>query len=185
MFVAIPLAPEVRTALHAAAAELRAAAPAITWTAAERLHLTVKFLGDVPEAQVAECEAAVLAAARNHRDVPLVVRGAGVFPTPARPRVVWAAVESDPRLELLHHDVEEAFARLGMPVEGRPFRPHVTLARVKRPLDAGERRALAMALGAFAFEDEGTASSLDLMQSTLTQNGPSYRRLSSASLRAG
>lgn len=108
-----------------------------------------------------------------------------MFPNPARPRVVWSGVEPDPRLELLHHDVEEAFARLGVPVEGRAFHPHITLARVKRPLDATRRGALRRALAEFTFEEECTVSSVDLMHSTLTQRGPTYRCLASAHLRAG
>lgn len=182
--MAIPLEASVREALYEAAAPLRAAAPRLRWVPAERLHLTVKFLGDTEPAHVGPLVAALGEVAGRHRDVPLVLRGAGAFPTLRRPRVVWCGVDPDPRLELLQHDVEEACAAVGFPVEGRAFRPHVTLARVKVPADAGGG-ALARAAGAFAFEDEGTASSLDLMESTLTREGATYRCLLAAPLRAG
>lgn len=145
----------------------------------------MKFLGDTPDTLVPPLAAALRSAARNHQDVPLVLRGVGAFPTLRRPRVVWAGVDASPRLELLHHDVEEACAALGVPVEGRAFRPHVTLARVKAPLDPATARALARGVDGFAFGDEGTASSLDLMHSSLTREGPTYRCLASFSLLAG
>lgn len=183
--MAVPLPAERREALHEAAAPLRAQAPDLRWTPAERLHLTVKFLGDTPADLVAPLGDAIRDVAARHGDVPLVLRGAGAFPTLRRPRVVWCGVEADPRLELLHHDVEEACASLGFAVEGRAFRPHVTLARVKAPLDAVTSRALAKAMSRFTYEDEGTASSLDLMESTLTRDGSRYRCLLAAPLRAG
>ena len=185
LFVAIPLPDDVREALHAAAAPLRnAAEAAVTWTPAERLHLTVKFLGDTEESLVAPLQDELQSAAAGHVDVPLVLRGAGAFPTLRRPRVVWVGVEPSPRLELLYHDIEESCVRLGIPSEGRPFRPHVTLGRVKARLEPGVVRALGRAAAILDFESEGTASSLDLMQSTLTRQGPTYRRLFSVPLRA-
>lgn len=175
----------MREALHAAAAPLRAAAPDLRWIPAERLHLTVKFLGATPAQMVEPLGAALRAVAGNHAAVPLVVRGAGAFPTLRRPRVVWAGVEPAPRLELLQHDLETALATLGIPVEGRAFRPHVTLARVKAPLAPDGVRALARAVRRLGYESGEDVSSLELMQSSLTQQGPRYRCLVSAPLRAG
>lgn len=185
LFVAIPLEEEVRTALHAAAAPLRDAAPGLRWTPAGRLHLTVKFLGDTPQDRVGPLEGALRDVARAHAAVPLVIRGAGAFPTLRRPRVVWAGVDPAPRLELLQHDVESAFAALGIPVEGRAFRPHVTLARAGAPIALETARALARAVRRFDFGFEGDASSLDLMQSSLTTGGARYVRIATATLRAG
>jgi 2'-5' RNA ligase len=183
--VAIPLEEALRTAMHDAASRIRAAAPSLAWIAPARLHLTLKFLGDTMPAHVEPLKEALAGVARNHRGVPLVLRGAGAFPTLRRPRVVWVGVEPDPRLELLQHDVEAACAQLGFPLDGRAFRPHVTLARAKSPLDTGASRALKKAVEAFDFGDEGTVSSLDLMQSSLTPQGPQYQCLVSATLRAG
>lgn len=185
LFVAIPLPAATREGLHRAAAPLRRAAPDLRWTDPERLHLTIRFLGDTEEAMVGPVGDAVRTVAAAHAAVPLVIRGAGAFPTLRRARVVWAGVEPSGRLELLHHDVEVALDALGIPVEGRPFRPHVTLARVKAPLDAEVTRALARAVRRFDFESEDPVSSLDLMQSSLTQEGSTYRCLVSAPLRAG
>lgn len=185
LFVAIPLAEDVRTALHSAAAPLRDAAPDLRWTPADRLHLTVKFLGETPETSVGTLEGALHDVARTHGGVPLVIRGAGAFPTLRRPNVVWAGVDPEPRLELLQHDVEIALDRLGFPIEGRAFRPHVTLARVGAPVALVTARALARAVRRLDVELEGCASSLDLMQSNLTTGGARYRRIATATLRAG
>ena len=64
----------------------------------------------------------------------MVLQGIGAFPNFRRARVVWIGVEQEPRLELLHHDLELACEQEGFEVEGRPFRPHITLARVRVPL---------------------------------------------------
>lgn len=164
---------------------LRDLEPALRWTPADRLHLTVKFLGACAPDQIAVIGAALRDVARNHAGVPLVVRGAGAFPTLRRPRVVWAGVEPSPRLELLQHDVETALAAAGFPLEGRAFRPHVTLARVPAPLPPERARSLARLLRQFTWDHEGAVSSLDLMQSSLTQDAPRYRCLDSVPLRAG
>ena len=171
--------------LYAAAQQLRDAAPDLRWVAPDRLHLTVKFLGSTPEHVVPALITVLQSVAHRHVGVPMVVRGAGAFPTLRQPSVVWAGVDPAPRLELLQHDVEAALADLGFPLEGRTFRPHVTLARVKAPLAVPAARALRAAVRRFRFVSEDDASSLDLMQSSLTQRGPSYRCVASAPLRAG
>lgn len=175
----------MQRALHRAAAPLRDAVPAATWTAEENLHLTVKFIGATDPAEVDRIAATLAAVADGHRGVPLLLGRAGAFPNLRRPRVIWAGIEPAPRLELLHHDVEAALDAIGIPIEGRAFRPHVTLGRVKAPLEPDGVRALARAARRFTFEAEGTASSLDLMQSSLTPHGPRYRCLARAVLRAG
>ena len=111
--------------------------------------------------------------------------GAGAFPNFRKPRVVWAGVDPDPRLELLQHDLEARCAALGYEVEGRPFRPHLTLARVKGPVPAGPLRALADAARDLTFEDEVDVESIDLMHSTLSSAGPRYARLHAAPLATG
>lgn len=171
--------------LYAAAAPLRDAAPALRWTPSERLHLTLKFLGNMPDAAVAPLGAALRGVAGAHSSVPLVIRGAGAFPTLRRPNVVWAGVEPATRLELLQHDVEVALAALGVPVEGRAFRPHVTLARVREPMAREEARLLTREVRRFRFDFQGEVSSLDLIQSSLSQRGAIHRRIMSATLRAG
>lgn len=183
LFVAIPLPPSVRERLHEAAAPLREAVVA-AWTPPDRLHLTVKFLGSTDAARVPAIGAAIEHAVQRHHGVPLDLRGAGVFPTLRRPRVVWAGVEPASRLELLQHDVELACAELGFPLEGRTFRPHVTLGRLRAAPEGEGLRALARAMRRFAFEWRGEVSAVDLMASTLHPGGSRYRCLVSVPVRA-
>jgi 2'-5' RNA ligase len=148
-----------------------------------RLHLTLKFLGDQTEPVAATVSAAIDEVARRHRPFSVSVGGAiGAFPNFRRARVVWMGIEREPRLELLHHDVEVACESLGFELEGRAFRPHLTLARVKERTEEKELRKLARASKDVTYEEEVSIASLDLMQSTLNPKGARYERLHSASL---
>lgn len=185
LFVALNLDDRTRAAVHEAAAPLQAAVPDLAWVPAERLHFTLKFLGETPPEGVPALRAALDVVAARHRAFVLGLSAAGAFPNFRKPRVVWAGVEPDPRLELLQHDLESRCAELGYEVEGRPFRPHLTLARVKGPVPAGPLRALADAARDLTFEAEVDVESIDLMHSTLSSAGPRYALLHAAPLAAG
>lgn len=174
LFLAINFDPPLRDALYAAAAPLRAACPAIRWTAAERLHLTVKFLGaQSPELEPALCEAMDEVAAR-HGATELVLGGIGAFPNVRRPRVVWIGVVPDPALARLAGDVDAACARVGLPREERPFRPHVTLGRVRPGTPPAALRSLAPVAESIAVRAHAAAGTLDLMESRSDAAGHRY-----------
>ena len=101
LFVALEPPEPVRRRLAALADELRRgagrAADEIRWVAPENVHLTLQFLGAVPEERVAGVEAALRAAAAGARPLALEVRGAGGFPNARRPRVLWAGLDGRPR----------------------------------------------------------------------------------------
>ena len=136
--------------------------------------MTVKFLGEVEPEREPELRAALTRAADGGRAVPLGVRGFGVFPDATRPRVIWAGVEPDPSLELLQHRVEQEFAPLGFPPEGRPFRPHLTLGRAGREARPRDFAGLAAALDRLQYEESVLAESVDLMQSVARAGGSVY-----------
>lgn len=174
LFLALNLIPEVRLRVHAATAALRTAAPDVRWVDESKLHLTLKFLGEQPEALVAPLSAALDEAAGQSRELDLQFGAIGAFPNFRHPRVVWLGVAPDPKLELLHHDVEIACDGLGLGVDGRPFRPHVTLGRVEQ-VDG----ALRQAARGLRVRDVSAVSSVDLMLSA----GGKYRMLHAAALR--
>ena len=184
LFLAINLPEELRRATYEAAEAMRAAAPDVSWVREEKLHLTLKFLGDVAAERQGELEAAFGAVAAGHRALTMDVARFGAFPSWRRPRVLWAGVTPDPRLELLQHDVEVAGERLGFPVEGRPFRPHVTIARLRGALPEGRREALASAARAARLRGSFVAESMDLMHSDLAARGAGYRRLAALPFKA-
>lgn len=181
LFVAITLSEAVRRVLADAQVPLRAAAPGERWVSPDKLHVTVRFLGEVDATAVPPLVAALEAAARQSDPIPVEVRGIGAFPTWRRARVVWAGVTPDPKLELLHHDVETGFTALGYEVEGRPFRPHVTLARLRAP-GGTTARAIAEAARGVKVRAPMIVEGLDLMQSHRGAGGTRYESLATIAL---
>ena len=110
------------------------------WVGEPKIHLTLKFIGTMSEEFVPQLTDAIEQAARTHAAPIVNVRTVGAFPALRRPRIIWMGVEPEPRLELLQHDVEVACATLGYELDGRPFRPHLTLGRVQSPPAAEETK---------------------------------------------
>jgi 2'-5' RNA ligase len=178
LFVALNLPPAVREALWAATEPLRDLGLPVKWVRGEGIHLTLKFLGDVGEEREAELVAALARAASGRggaRALPLALGGFGVFPDFGRPRVVWAGIAPEPRLEILQHRVEQEFAPLGFPTEARAFRPHVTLGRATREARPRDLAGLEAALARLEFAETALVSAVDLMQSTLQSGGAVYQ----------
>jgi 2'-5' RNA ligase len=174
----------VRDAVAEATAPLRDVAPNLAWVPAPRLHLTVKFLGERAPDAVGPLADALRAVGARHAPFAIALKGVGAFPNFRRARVVWLGIEPEPRLELLHHDVESWCERLGYELDGRAFRPHLTLARTRGPSGADVLRALARAARGVNFETEVDVTSIDLMRSTLGPRGSQYERLCAARLGA-
>jgi 2'-5' RNA ligase len=184
LFLAIELDQGLRRALYEATAPLRAVVPDAAWVPEERLHLTLKFLDERPETLVEPLIAAMNDVAAGHWPVPMRLRGVGAFPNLRRPRVVWVGIEPAPKLELLQHDVEERCAALGIEVEGKPFRPHLTIGRLRGTEKGEATRELARAAREIRFHADTDVYAIALMHSTLTRDGPRYVRLGEAHLRS-
>ena len=185
LFLAINLPPEVRQAIATeVSAPLQAVAPGLSWVREPSLHLTVKFLGEQPPEMVSSLVESLQTVGRRNKVMEVEIGGVGAFPNFRRPHVVWIGVSPDPKLELLHHDVESACEELGIPLDGKPFRPHLTLARVKpRAADSMTLRTLARTADQLSHVEEVLITSVDLMQSELGPGGSQYRLLASTSLR--
>jgi 2'-5' RNA ligase len=183
LFLAINPPVEVRRDIWNATAAMREAAPFISWVGEPRIHLTLKFLGEQPETVVAPLTEALVAIGKSHAVLALHVGGIGAFSSFHRPKVVWIGLDPEPRLELLHHDVEVACDKLGHQIEGRPFRPHLTLGRVKDKGTTDELRALRAAAAKVRFNDEFAVRSVDMMQSTSSPAGQVYTTLATARMR--
>ena len=180
LFIAVNFPEALRESLHAAVAPLRIAAPTARWVDPDRIHLTMKFLGEQPEAAVPGLLGVLQQVAARYEPIPLGIGGLNAFPNLRAPRVVWVGVQADPKLELLQHDVERACAALGHDIDARAFRPHVTLGRVEpRAIDASR---LASAARSVAFDASATAECIDLMVSETVERRPRYRVVGSAPL---
>jgi 2'-5' RNA ligase len=178
LFVALEPPDAVRRRLAAIAVELRRAsgraADEIRWVPPENVHLTLQFLGAVPEERLADVEKAVRGAAGAARPLSLEVKGAGGFPNSRRPRVVWLGLSGEvDALAALAAELGKRLAPLGFPPESRPFAAHLTLGRAR---DGRGAPGLGGALAAAA-EGEGIAwraSELTLFESHLSPKGPRY-----------
>ena len=184
LFLAINPPNELRGELARATESVRAVAPGLAWVAEPLVHFTLKFLGEQPPEAIEHLEPVLVRLTARHREILMHVQGIGAFPNFRRARVVWLGVDAEARLELLHHDLEVACEGLGFEVEGRPFRPHMTLARVKHPLDEDAARSLARAAKQIDFRAEFVVRSVDLMRSELSPAGSRYTTLVSAPLRS-
>ncbi len=132
-FVAIEIAQGVRDRAARLIKELGAATSNVRWVSAQNLHLTLKFLGDVPSREVPQVIAAVGRAAATIRPFELESASAGAFPNPARPRTIWLGARSgEPEIATLHAAVEDELAKLAFRKEQRRFQPHLTLGRVRQ-----------------------------------------------------
>ncbi|MGY1649869.1 RNA 2',3'-cyclic phosphodiesterase [Geodermatophilus sp. SYSU D01119] len=139
LFVAAVPPEDARASLAAALAPLREAPGAPRWGDPARWHLTLLFLGAVPPDLLPGLTAAVGAAVDPTPPATLRLAGAGRFGSRRRPQVFWAGVDGDVDvLAGLAARLARAAGGLGLPVEDRPFRPHLTLGRwdPRRPADA-------------------------------------------------
>jgi RNA 2',3'-cyclic 3'-phosphodiesterase len=135
LFTAIDIPEDVMEGLRSLLKRLKPLAK-LSWSRAENLHITTKFIGEWPEGRLDEMNRA-LAATPAPGSIKIAVRGLGWFPNERRPRVFWAGIDGGEPLRSLAHATEQAVAQLGVPVEERPHSPHLTLARIKEavPLD--------------------------------------------------
>lgn len=135
LFVAVDPPPQVAGHLAAAIEALREASPQLRWGAPEQWHLTLAFLGEVPEAWLPALTERLGRAAHRAAPMSLVLASAGSFPRqPAHGRVLWVGVTGDREpLAALATRCTAAARRSGIPVDPGPYRPHLTLARVRHP----------------------------------------------------
>ena len=149
----------------------------LRWVRPEAIHLTLKFFGAISGNDVANISAVAGKAAAEVRPFDLAIGGAGVFPDPHRPRIIWLGMSGDAaRLVNFQQGMERTLRKIGFPGEERPFRPHLTLGRIKIPkgltgltgvLEKGETYTA----GRF------TATGLGLFKSDLTPRGAVFSRL--------
>ena len=181
VFLAINLPEEVRSRLVAVQQKLARAVPgnAVRWTSPVQLHLTLKFLGHLPEETVSRISAEAQSVCGRLRAFQVNASDVGFFPNANHPRIVWAGIEGlgladlQPRLEAA------CCAITAQPEENR-FKGHVTLGRVKSltRTDAGQ---LGQAVQSQTNHDyrAWTVHTVELMQSELSSEGSIYSVLSS------
>ncbi len=131
LFAAVPLPEPARSEVAGLLGRLRRQELPVRWVRDECLHLTLKFFGEVAPERLQAIEEAIRLANQGSAPLPMRLDELGAFPDPRRPRVLWVGLEAPPALELLQDRLERQCDAIGFPPEGAPFRPHVTLGRVR------------------------------------------------------
>jgi 2'-5' RNA ligase len=167
VFVAVFPPPEVREALHRAALDLPASG-GFRLTDPWKIHLTLKFLGDVADEDLGRIREALERARDGHEPFEVATSGFGVFPSEKKARILWAGIgEGSQRLRGLAGGVEGALEEAGFGREARPYVPHLTLGRARgRPVQF----AIEGSAPALRF----TVSGLDLVRSAPGASGVTY-----------
>jgi 2'-5' RNA ligase len=152
IFCAVELPDDVRASVAAHISRLREAAGSSSsssasplkagWERAEKLHLTLKFLGELERARVEALTRAAERAAEGVDKFELTLEETGAFPASGNPRVLWLGLRDDTRqLAALQERLEKECARENFPREARAFHPHITIARIRIPNAAARRLA--------------------------------------------
>ena len=181
LFAAVLLPAPVRADLTRATAALRAL-EGVRPVRAEQLHLTLRFIGEVDRGLEAPLAREIAAATAEMPGFPMRLRAAGVFPSHRRARVLWVGVEDTPALAQLQRAVEEAVVRAGVAPDPRPFRPHVTVGRIRRPPPPV---GLAGAIARVRWEATVNVRRVSLMRSELLPRGARHTEVVACRLAGG
>jgi 2'-5' RNA ligase len=179
-FLAIELTEGLRTKLSELLERLQKGAQFTgahpTWVKPASVHLTLKFFGQIDEAQIASLGTLLEPVARRHSPLTVRVKGLGVFPSPRAPRVLWVGVRKAGSLHDLQEDVESTLAAAGWPEEDRDFSPHLTLARIKSLRRVGALMDVVKSHSAWDLGD-WPVHEMVLFRSTLHPSGSIYTPL--------
>ncbi|MBI4233331.1 MAG: RNA 2',3'-cyclic phosphodiesterase [Chloroflexi bacterium] len=188
LFIAVELSAEVKAALGQLIGAMRHRVEGVRWVDPDGIHLTMKFLGDVPSEQAAAIAAAMQQAAQGIAPFRLALQGVGGFPNLQRPRVLWVGLEGDVQTaKALHKALEGALEPLHFSREGRAFNPHLTLGRVREATPPAQRARIGEVLARVPSPPASPmpVEALSLIQSTLTPQGACYTRLHLTALGGG
>ncbi len=180
-FIAFHLPPDVRKLLGNAVAELNRQIlnRSIRWVKPELMHITLRFLGDTAETSLPALYDTLDSLAKQHNTLEFELDTLGCFPNCKRPHVVWAGLRGDlKRVSTLKQALDAALQNLGWQPENRPFRPHITIGRVKNKLQ------LQKLIGNIKLKPLPIqVSKIHLIESNLTPQGPIYTTRHSSQLK--
>jgi RNA 2',3'-cyclic 3'-phosphodiesterase len=173
VFIAIELPDQIRSGLAELESDLKPVTNSARWVAPESIHVTLKFIGEIPEQRLPAIDSALVGL--SWKPFTVTVRGIGFFPGNRSPRVFWAGLEAA-SMEGLAERIDVRMEQLGFEKEKRAFRPHLTLARAREMRIHG---SLVAASEKYANHNFGsfTADRYNLFQSTLKPTGAVYNKL--------
>ena len=187
VFIAAPIPSPAKLVLSNVIEGLSGKIPTgVRWVNPDGIHLTIKFLGNIPPEGVARITQAMGRAAAEVSPFQVRLWGLGTFPNEKRPRVLWAGVEGDiDRLRELQEKSESALEALGYPIDRRPFNPHLTLGRVRDQVNEQTRRGIGSVLSSEELEasEPWSVELVELIQTHFGPEGATYTTLARVSLK--
>lgn len=184
-FIAIELPPTIQSRLDALTSRLRAESGlSVRWLPAKNIHLTLKFLGEIPSTKIPPITAVMQQHAANFSHFQIHMGGIGAFPNPRRPRVIWVGLHAPESLMGLQKAIEASLIPLGFTPEARPFSPHLTLCRIPPEKQAQSANQVQMLLQNSPAAELGsfTVEHLTLFRSELLPAGAVYTHIARVEL---
>ncbi len=179
IFLALELPDAVRNTLRRRIERLARMIPEVRWADPAVLHVTLAFLGEVDDAQLDAATQAAASVAGVHAPFSLRLAGLGTFGSARSPRVIWVGLAGEKaQLLSLQFAVAEALAVRGFPREERPFSPHLTLARIRKPLSDDAHATLARVQHEPPPDTTWRANAIAVMKSELLRPAARYTALS-------
>lgn len=180
-FIALELDEALQRHLEGVIRQVARQLPALRWVDPAGIHLTLAFLGELSDEQIAEAMNATEVAARNVPPFEYGLTSPGIFGSPRQPRVVWIGIdEPSGKLRQLHRALNAELEQRGFAVDTRPFSPHLTLSRVKAPLKPEEQAILQQFLNNKHSNSGSSAyrvKQISVMKSELSREGARYTSL--------
>lgn len=181
-FIAIELPEPIRHRLSGLQEALASLDREVRWTRPEQIHLTLKFLGEVPDREVLGVCEALAGAATLCEPIDLEIGGVGCFPERGAARIIWVGVAGPPpSLTRCHAAIERACADVGFAPEDRAFRPHLTIGRARAARGSHQLRPALTRHEGFS-AGRFVAEELVVFQSILQPGGPIHTVLSRSPL---
>lgn len=186
-FIAIDLPQSIQDSIEKQTARLHQTLgnEIIRWTPIQNMHLTLKFLGNIPNNHVDFLKQMLTQTADSHSAFDLQIGGIGSFPNAKSPRVLWLGIHPAAELMSLQKNVDAGASRLGYEKEARAFSPHLTLGRVRQNIQPSDLQKIRSTFDTFQLGKIPSArvDSVHLYQSELHSEGSIYTKLFSALLK--
>lgn len=172
-FISIELPDGIRSSIAELITELRKAGTDVAWVPAEKIHLTLKFLGNTDDSLIQRIKEQITKKLSHYTAFYIKIVGVGCFPSEKRPRVLWIGIENSDILRSMQKDIDTEVAGFGFPLEERPFSPHLTIGRVRSQKGIAE---MLRRFAEFRTADFGEAEvkSMHIMKSELKPAGAEH-----------
>lgn len=182
-FLAFELPPDIKEILSRVSEEMRGFPVDVRWVPTDNIHLTMVFLGNIPEDNITRIEQSVSNVCKEAGAFSVRLSGVGVFPNRRRPSVLWAGLDGEiERMGELRDALQKALAPLGIKEETRGFAPHLTLGRFKKGPPRREQVERLLSEYESLSSPVCTMDKLKLFRSQLRPGGAVYTELKTWSL---